>query len=133
MKKITKGPVPAALRAWREANEAILENLTYGRGGWPSTSVRQSMLEEQGYLCAYTMQRIASTADCHTEHIVPQSQPNQPPYLDIDYSNLLACFPTREEHATRFLNTKIGNCGTSRRALVRKNTAFLVVTRSKNR
>jgi len=60
----------------------------------PKTEVKRQMLVEQGYLCAYTMQRISTPDDCHIEHVVPRSQPNQPPHMDIDYANLLACIPS---------------------------------------
>jgi hypothetical protein len=51
------------------------------------------MLIEQGFLCAYTMQRIQGVDDCHIEHIIPQSQPPQSHGRDLDYANMLACFP----------------------------------------
>jgi uncharacterized protein (TIGR02646 family) len=51
------------------------------------------MLNEQGYLCGYTMLRINRTNECHIEHVVPQNQPDPRPLLDSDYNNLLACFP----------------------------------------
>lgn len=56
--------------------------------------VKRQMLVEQGYLCAYTMQRIPTPDDCQIEHVVPQKQPNQPPHMDIEYSNMLACVPS---------------------------------------
>jgi uncharacterized protein (TIGR02646 family) len=51
------------------------------------------MLAEQGNLCAYTMQRVQSVDDCHIEHIVPRSQLPESHDRDIDYTNMLACFP----------------------------------------
>lgn len=93
MKRIIKGSEPQELRRWRVANKEIPENLAYGSGEWPTAAVRQHLLEEQGYLCAYTMQRIETIEDCHIEHIIPQRQSNQTQHLDVDYNNMLACFP----------------------------------------
>jgi uncharacterized protein (TIGR02646 family) len=93
MKKIVKGQEPEALRLWREKNASIPENLKYDRGNWPTRAVKVQMLVEQGHLCAYTMQSIQTEDHCHIEHVIPQSQPGQPPHLDIDYRNLLACSP----------------------------------------
>jgi uncharacterized protein (TIGR02646 family) len=92
MRQITKGPEPQAIRHWKEENAAVPQNLTYEN--MPKAPVKLQMLAEQGHLCAYTMQRIPTVDDCHIEHIVPQSQPNQPQHLDIDYNNLLACVPS---------------------------------------
>ncbi len=92
MRRITKGQEPEELRFWKEQNAVTPQNLTYSN--MPKAGVKLQMLAEQGYLCAYTMQRIQTVTDCHIEHIVPQNQPNQPPHLDIDYSNLLACVPS---------------------------------------
>lgn len=46
--------------------------------------LRKSLLEEQGYLCAYCMQRIA-VDDVKIEHYVPRNLQNE-----LRYSNLLA-------------------------------------------
>lgn len=92
MRRITKSQEPEELRSWKELNAIAPQNLTYGN--MPKAGVKLQMLAEQGHLCAYTMQRIQTVHDCHIEHIVPQNQPNQPPHLDIDYSNLLACVPS---------------------------------------
>jgi hypothetical protein len=92
MRRIIKGQEPEELRSWKEQNAVAPQNLTYSN--MPKAGVKLQMLAEQGHLCAYTMQRIQTVQDCHIEHVVPQSQPNQPPHLDIDYSNLLACVPS---------------------------------------
>jgi uncharacterized protein (TIGR02646 family) len=109
MTRIVKGPEPQELRNWREANAEIPQNLIYERGGWPTAAVKRQMLEEQGYLCAYTMQQIQAEDDCHIEHVVPQSQPNQPQFLDSDYNNLLACFPGNRLPAPADLNAPVWN------------------------
>ena len=51
------------------------------------------MITEQGGLCAYTMRRIDSSSS-HVEHIKPQSRcRTELPGSDLDYTNLVACFP----------------------------------------
>lgn len=47
--------------------------------------LRRSLLEEQGYLCAYCMQRINDNSDMKIEHYIPRNDNNQ-----LAYSNLLA-------------------------------------------
>ncbi len=51
--------------------------------------IEAGLLKEQGYLCAYTMQRLTE-GECHIEHVRPQ---NVAPELDLDYGNMAACFP----------------------------------------
>src|ERR1017187_10800417 len=92
MRRIIKGEEPAELRLWKEANTDTPQVLTYGN--MPKPQVKLQMLIEQGYLCAYTMQRIESVDDCHIEHVVPRNQENQPEFTDINYNNLLACEPS---------------------------------------
>ena len=64
----------------------------------PSSEKRQvlaSMIAEQGGLCAYTMRRIDEQS-WHVEHVKPQSRCRQDrPGSDLDYGNLVACFPRR--------------------------------------
>ena len=91
MRRITKGPEPIALRKWKKDNRAVPENLTYSAlHGTETRAIRRQMLQEQGYLCAYTMQRIQTIDECHIEHLVPQTQDHD---SDLDYDNMLACFP----------------------------------------
>lgn len=47
--------------------------------------LRKSLLEEQGYLCAYCMQRIAADNEVKIEHYVPRNLQNE-----LLYNNLLA-------------------------------------------
>ena len=82
-----KGPVPRALRVWmrKSTGECKYSNL-------PSdvkSEIRKSLLKEQGFLDAYTMQRI-SEATCHIEHFRPQSRF---PEDALDYGNMHACWP----------------------------------------
>jgi uncharacterized protein (TIGR02646 family) len=89
-----KGAEPEELRQWKNDNATVPENLAYGAlHGAVTRAIRRQMLTEQGYLCAYTMQRVLTTDDCHIEHIVPQEQPPKSHERDLDYTNMLACFP----------------------------------------
>jgi len=87
MRRITKGPEPEDLRTWRQTE--VPENRTYDN--MPKLAVKRQMLTEQGYLCAYTMQRISTTDDCQIEHIVPRNQDRS---LETAYGNMLACSPS---------------------------------------
>ena len=94
MRHIVKGLEPDELSKWKEQNAGVPQNLRYSSlHGNVTRAIRQQMLTEQGYLCAYTMQRIGNVDDCHLEHIVPQSQPPESHQRDLDYKNMLACFP----------------------------------------
>jgi len=93
---------PLELRQWVSANRNSPQNLVYGGGGFPSEQIRQNLLDEQAHLCAYTMKRrktkaecqsagLDTTSSCHIEHILPQDRGVQGE--DIDYKNMVACFP----------------------------------------
>ncbi len=91
MRFIAKQAEPAALAAWKKTMQASPENLTYGNlPGNERDAVRQSLLNEQAYLCAYTLRRLNGIEDCHIEHIEPQADA---PAKDLDYANMAACFP----------------------------------------
>ena len=101
MRHIRKGDVPKELRDWKRENRYTSENLYYGHGStFPTAAVKESLLEEQCHLCAYTMQRLSSINDCHIEHLQPQSITNKNPTtqaLEVEYGNLLACFPPKSD------------------------------------
>ena len=55
--------------------------------------LQNRLLEEQGFLCGYTMKRISKTTS-HIEHIKPESLCRIDEIgSDLEYRNLLACFP----------------------------------------
>jgi uncharacterized protein (TIGR02646 family) len=57
------------------------------------TSVLDSLMREQGWICAYTMRRI-DKGTCHIEHVKPESLCRKElKGSDLDYHNFLACFP----------------------------------------
>lgn len=92
MRSIKKASEPRELRSWKKTMRTSPENLSYDNlPGEVRNSIKSSLLKEQGYLCAYTMQRLATTSDCHIEHVQPQ---NSAPNLDLDYGNMAGCFPT---------------------------------------
>lgn len=89
MIRIGKGEQPSELIAWIAANRNT-PNFCYSGGGFPNAPVKAALLREQGFLCAYTMQRIDSECS-HIEHLKPQCRCASGE--DVDYDNLLACHP----------------------------------------
>lgn len=105
MRSIAKAHQPQELIGWRAANAAAPQNLVYGDGGFPSEAVRRSLLQEQYHLCAYTLRRLKTAAECeengvdtrsscHIEHILPQCL--KVPGADVDYQNMVACYPSSQ-------------------------------------
>jgi len=91
MRYVSKGQEPRDLRKWKADNAASPQNMKYGNLPTEvNTQVRAALLIEQGYLCAYTLRRLQSVADCHIEHVQPQ---NAAPGLGLDYANMADCFP----------------------------------------
>lgn len=104
MKYIVKSESCEALATWKaELEKASDPNLGYKHPGFPRQQVKEALLKDQGYLCAYTMQRITLDS-CHIEHIKPQQRCREedraceekgvPIHLEeIAWDNLLACYP----------------------------------------
>lgn len=91
MKFIQKADEPPLLRRWKKANAGAPHQLNYANIPGPARKeLRTRLLREQGHLCAYTMRRIDAIDDGHVEHISPQSRH---PEKDVDYDNMLFCFP----------------------------------------
>jgi len=101
MRHIRKHGAPRELIQWKADNQNSPQNLVYNGGGFPAEAIRQSLLAEQGHLCAYTLRRLKTATECHKgghstshschiEHIWPQSRY---PEQDIDYQNMVACYP----------------------------------------
>lgn len=100
MKYIQKAGCPHAYSQWCSAVAGT------DKSDWrevPSAQKGQllaAMIAEQGELCAYTMRRIDKDSS-HVEHIKPQSRCRVDlPGSDLDYSNLIACFPRDGMKAT---------------------------------
>jgi len=80
MKQIIKGKEPASMLTYRKQPHAHYEDYR------EKNDLRHSLLEEQGYICCYCMQRIR-LEQMKIEHFRPQSQY---PELQLDSHNLLA-------------------------------------------
>lgn len=100
MRTIRKGPSPTALTGWRQPRMAQNRppgmECTYAelrRDVAVTNLVEQSLIREQGRLCAYTGRPIATGAggDLHLEHLLPQAYCEYGE--DADYRNLVACWP----------------------------------------
>lgn len=100
MKRIIKQIEPKELIDFKLENKGTPENLDYRNlGAKERTPIKAALLREQGYLCAYSMKRISSS-NSHIEHIKPESlcrkhkEEGIDTVSDLDYSNMLACFPS---------------------------------------
>jgi|TARA_R110000751_G_scaffold82578_1_gene166154 uncharacterized protein (TIGR02646 family) len=83
MYEIKKNPQPNSLTTYKYDPNASYNNLTAD----VKTNLKESLLDEQGHLCAYCMGSIKVDA-MRIEHWA--SQTNNP-NLELDYSNMLAC------------------------------------------
>lgn len=52
--------------------------------------IKQQLIEEQGYICAYCMKRIKKDDTSTIEHYIPRNGKNGNPDKQLDYNNLLA-------------------------------------------
>jgi len=109
VRTIKKRPHPVKLTQWRaprmvavrpEGMECTYEEMR--RDGQVIEAVEDSLLVEQGGICAYTGHRIRITpadpasarvrdVDLHIEHLVPQHHCAYG--QDTDYENMVACWP----------------------------------------
>lgn len=88
MRKIDKGEECEQLRAWKDKNpKGKYEDLDHET----RRAVRQSLLDEQYYLCAYCCNKLTGLDDCHNEHILPQSsQSKAAQQATLLHTNLVA-------------------------------------------
>ena len=84
MRKIKKGIEPKSLTRWKrrypdrtyiQLSDAIRRD------------IRQHLLNDQYYLCAYCCDRISSIDECHNEHLEARKHT---PQRSLDFSNLVA-------------------------------------------
>lgn len=102
MRFVKKMNEPAELVRWKNENREFPAQLAYKNLPAPVKAVIiRQLQQEQGFLCAYTMCRIDNNR-CHIEHFLPQ---HAFPRSDVEYQNLLACFPNKEEYGR-----KLGAC-----------------------
>jgi len=97
MRKIEKRPEPAELSRWRAANQADAAGagINFGYDALRQASavtarLLDSLLAEQGGLCAYTGRRI-DHGSAHVEHLIPQAHCARGE--DVAYHNMVACWP----------------------------------------
>ncbi len=93
MKRIVKKGAPKMYVDWCKAIEGT-ENEDYRNLQNPEKEkLHETLLNEQGCLCGYTMRRIQKSTS-HIEHIKPQTLcRDELTGSDLNYLNLLACFP----------------------------------------
>lgn len=78
---IKKQPEPHSLTEYKKQSNA------YYDGFRNKNDIREKLLEEQGYLCAYCMRRIPNIDSCTIEHYKPQQLCSASEALD--YNNML--------------------------------------------
>ena len=103
MKWIRKGKEPKDLQEHRGIKGTDYESFKtdVGLGDIaPATGLRKSLMDDQGYICAYCMKRIphghlekgVKADKMKIEHYIAQTKPvSIKDKLDITYSNMLAC------------------------------------------
>lgn len=89
MKYIHKNPEPVGLRLYRQTLGATYSGLRKKKKLY--RTVKQSLAQEQGYICCYCGRRITGAGDSQIEHIFAKGTPVYEE-MQLDYeSNLLAC------------------------------------------
>lgn len=100
MKYIRKTGCPHAYSQWCAAVAGTDKSDWREVPSARKTQLLAAMIAEQGGLCAYTMRRIDMDSS-HVEHVKPQSRCRADQLgSDLDYRNLLACFPREGMNAT---------------------------------
>lgn len=79
MRRIIKGQEP---QSWREFRE------TPGVSYEAKPELREALIREQGYICAYCMQRISLDRETHIEHMKSRKEY---PGLQLVYQNMVLC------------------------------------------
>ena len=92
---------PRELAEYRETPDATYDGFAEKK------IVRQSLSDEQGYICAYCMGRI-ETDTCTIEHYIPQKRHQDSPYSEevhkqqsLLYSNMCAVCDNKAEHCDK--------------------------------
>lgn len=94
MLPISKLPEPPRLRKYKSDHRAVASYDDFTRFKVEFLELRQQLLKEQKYICAYCGQEILSVenengvAQIKTEHFNPQ---DKTAVNDLNYTNLLAC------------------------------------------
>lgn len=92
MRWIRKAPQPRQLTRWRSRFRRTTDFNYDQLRRFPDVinAVEQSLLKEQGWLCAYTGRRIDNERS-HIEHVKAQHYCGLGE--DVDYRNMVACYP----------------------------------------
>lgn len=90
MRRITKTHPPRELTEWRNENSEVNHAYRDLLGTEAHHDLKSKLLQEQGWLCAYTGRSIDNDS-CHVEHIKPQCECSE--WEDVEYRNVVACFP----------------------------------------
>lgn len=100
MKYIKKNQPPEEFIEWKnKTNEDWQPTWKKFRRNPVKRSVRESLLEEQGYICCYCEKRI-NQEDSHIEHLKPKDTNNIYSHLTLDYNNLLASCQGEKENTS---------------------------------
>lgn len=107
MRKIIKGHESKELLDFKVQNRNGDVSIDYNSlGEEQRTPLKNSLLSEQGFLCAYTLKRISCNTS-HIEHIQPEElsrklkKAGEETISDLDYSNMVACFPKEFSGSSR--------------------------------
>lgn len=91
MRRIRKTHAPHKLTEWCDENKDLNHSYDDLCGTEAHRSLKDKLLIEQGYLCAYTGRSI-KTSSSHVEHLKPQNSCDE--WEDVDYRNVVVCFPS---------------------------------------
>jgi len=117
MKNIIKGKEPNTLVEYRSSlNKEALSNSESARSifdNYPDKSkgLKKSLLEKQGFICCYCMQRIEDKSTTKIEHFKPISQY---PEKALDYNNLFVACNGVISVPNDIDSKKIRHCDTSK-------------------
>ena len=90
MRRISKTHSPQKLKAWCDENKDTNHAYTDLVGTKAHIDLKSQLLEEQGWLCAYTGRSIDRDTS-HIEHLKPREACGE--WEDVEYKNVVACFP----------------------------------------
>lgn len=104
MKKINKLGGPASLVGYKMTINAVYDGPNFTP---VKNDIREDLLREQGFICAYCMRRISINC-MKIEHWASQSQFGQ---LQLEYKNMLGCCKGNEgnEYSHQTCDTRKGN------------------------
>ena len=102
MIKINKGKEPVCLTSYKKQKFSSYDGLSKEN----KYEIIESLMKEQGYLCAYCMQRISHEKGATIEHITPQSTDAS---KALEYTNMLAVCDGNEGKGALICDKHRGN------------------------